>query len=64
MFGQKPVAKIISIGPAMPDDRPARKGMFCVPFEVECGVGEPHKTGRACVQRVEGQPGRWRIDGF
>jgi hypothetical protein len=55
--------KVISIGPAKPDDRPGRKGTYCVPFEVEWSPGEPHKNGTAYVRPVEGQPGRWMLDG-
>jgi len=61
-FGQI-VPKIISIGPAKPDERPGRKGMFCVPYEVEWSPGEPHKAGTAAVRPVEGQLGRWMLDG-
>jgi hypothetical protein len=61
-FDQKPVGKIISIGPAKPDDRPGRKRMFCVPYAVDWSDGE-RWGGTAYVRPVETQPGRWMLDG-
>ena len=62
-FDRERFAKIISIGPARPDDRPGRNGMFCVSFEIERNDGTRRKGIWAAVRPVEGQPGRWMLDG-
>ncbi len=61
----KLLPRIISIGSAKPDVRPGRNGMFCVPYEVEySSEGRKQQVdGTAAVRPVEGQPGRWMLDG-
>jgi len=61
-FEQKPVAKIISIGPAKADVEPGHGGRFSVPYEVEWTDGG-RWSGTAHVKPWEGQPGRWMLGG-
>jgi hypothetical protein len=66
VIDQIPALKIISIGPAKPDEKSGQKGMFSVPYAVEWNIEGGHReteTGTACVRPVEKQPGHWMLDG-